>query len=38
VDPRDQFQFITDLCGRGKTTLMALGVEFAPVSAVPPPP
>ena len=36
VDPRDQFQFITDLCGRGKTTLMALGVEFAAVSAVPP--
>jgi hypothetical protein len=23
--------------GRGKTTLMALGVEFAAVSAVPPP-
>jgi small-conductance mechanosensitive channel len=37
VDPRDQFQFITDLCGRGKTTLMALGVEFAAVSAVPQP-
>ncbi|MFY9941045.1 MAG: mechanosensitive ion channel domain-containing protein [Desulfobacterales bacterium] len=37
VDPRDQFQFITDLCGRGKTTLMALGVEFAAVMAVPPP-
>jgi small-conductance mechanosensitive channel len=37
VDPRDQFQFITDLCGRGKTTLMALGVEFSAVSAVPQP-
>lgn len=37
LEPRDQFQFITDLCGRGKTTLMALGVEFAAVSAVPQP-
>jgi small-conductance mechanosensitive channel len=37
VDPRDQFQFITDLCGRGKTTLMALGVEFTAATAVPQP-
>lgn len=29
VDPRDQFQFITDLSGRGKSTLGALGILFA---------
>lgn len=35
VDPRDQFQFITDLSGRGKTTLTAMGVQFAAAGAVP---
>jgi small-conductance mechanosensitive channel len=34
-DPRDQFLFITDLTVRGKSALMELGVEFAPI--FPPP-
>lgn len=34
-DPRDQFLFITDLTVRGKSALMELGIEFAPI--FPPP-
>ncbi len=34
-DDRDQFLFITDLTVRGKSALMELGVEFAPI--FPPP-
>jgi hypothetical protein len=35
VEPRDQFQFITDLTVRGKAALLALGAAFA-TSALPP--
>lgn len=29
IDPRQQFQFITDLTVRGKSVLISLGIEFA---------
>lgn len=31
IDPRQQFQFITDLSARGKQRLLELGIEFAEV-------
>ena len=33
LDPRQQFQFVTDLTVRGKMTLLNLGVRFASASA-----
>ncbi len=33
IDPRQQFQFVTDLTVRGKKTLLNLGVRFASASA-----
>lgn len=32
IDPRQQFQFVTDLTVRGKTALLGLGVRFAVAS------
>ncbi|MFU8773736.1 MAG: mechanosensitive ion channel family protein [Anaerolineales bacterium] len=34
IDPRQQFNFITDLTVRGKTALLGLGVRFASIPAI----